>query len=72
MFGQVVGLLADAFGNLISWFMIILESSDMYSYYLVAIFFLLLARFLLYPLFGAAIRSGASDTVRRMKNRNKE
>lgn len=67
MFGQVVSLVADVFGNITVWFMVVLESAGMYTYYVVVIFLLLLARFILAPLFGAATRIGASDTVRRIK-----
>jgi len=64
MFGQVVSMLTNSIANIANWFVYVLDSAGMLSYFLVSVFLLLLSKYLLRPLFG---RAGSSDTVRRSK-----
>lgn len=71
MFGQVVGMLSDVLTNIGFWFLMVFENAGMTTYYLAAMFILLLGRYIIYPLVGATVRSGASDTVKRNKGGKK-
>lgn len=65
MVNQVFNLIARVFGSCVVWFESIFTSSGFSSVLLAGIFFLLLKRYILDPLF----RGAGSDQV---KKRNKE
>lgn len=62
---QILSMVANMFSNLLAWAMALFASADMSGLFLAVIFFLMLKRYLLDPLF----RDAGSDQV---KKRNKE
>lgn len=70
LFSQVVSMLSESLLNIVGWFSTVLESSGMLSFYMAAVFLVLLDRFILHPLFRSTISAGASDTVRNFKRKS--
>lgn len=71
MIYQIVDMLVTAFSSVSNWFAIVFDRSGAVGLYLGAIVIFLCIRFLLAPLLGAAISSGASDKVKQWKKQHK-
>ena len=62
--------IVSAFNAPVTWFGSILESSSTVSIFLAGIFIMLVYRFLLAPIFGAVVFSAASDTAKRIRDKD--
>lgn len=69
MFVQVIDMVTRVLVNIVTWFNEVLGLSGMLPFYLAVAFLTLLHAYILYPIFRAGIRSGASDTVRNSKKK---
>lgn len=67
MINQIVNMLVTVFNSVSTWFALVFGVSGAVPLYLGAIVIFLCVRFLLAPLLGAAISSGASDKVKQWK-----
>ena len=71
MYVQIMQMLGDVFDSGVEWFITVLNSAGMTSYFLAVVFLSLLYKFVLAPIFYVATFSGASDTVQRFKYENR-
>lgn len=64
---EAFDLVGTAFSAVYDWFVTAMFESGMMSYYLAAFFLLLVARFLLRPIFGGLLFSAGSDVVKGVR-----
>lgn len=66
---EVYSILSKVFGQLLRWFEAMLISTGTWGFYQIALFFVLVGRFLLGPIFGTAagvfLGNSASDRARK-------
>lgn len=72
IFRDIAFMLSMSIGKCFDWLSVLFDKTEMLSVFLSMFIIAMVYRFLLAPLMGAAIRSGASDTVKAAKKASKE
>lgn len=72
MVNEVIGTVAILFSECLNLFERVFTELGAWGFYLSAFVIFMLYRFLLRPIMGAYVSSGASDTVKKIRNKDKE